>query len=339
MRAHGLSADLLPLHPRCKRDELFSSWIVRLARANHVKVHALCARFGGNLAPIWNRDVDRMAPAWLIDRLATATARPRSEVYESTLAVLAAKIDAAPTANGNSTWILPLGIWHRQRRRFGVQFCPTCFRMDKEPYIRRAWRLAFYTECERHHTLLVDRCNACGKPHAYFRGELGHRQAVTAPSMAICNYCGFDLGTTPISRFEWPDWRTSVAIRTLLFMHDFGWSTLDDRNFQSATELLCVLRQLVRMLASPTREGQLYDAVADQIWPQGYEVIGQRGELFERRGVLERHRLFGMAVWLLQDWPHRFEMCSRHADVRRSYFVQHATGLPRWFVSQVRLGA
>jgi hypothetical protein len=75
---------------------------------------------------------------------------------------------------------------------------------------------------------------------------------------------------------------------------------------------------------------------ADQIWPQGYHVLGNRGESYERRGVAERHRLFGMAVWLLQDWPQRFEMCVRIADVRRSYFVNGVAGLPSWFVAQVQ---
>lgn len=336
MLAYGLQGDRLPLHPRRMPDELMSSWIVRLARANHVKVHSLCARFGGNLAPIWNRDVDRMAPSWLMERLARSTGRPVAEVYEGTLADLAARIALNPNANGNSAWILPLGIWHRQRLQFGLQFCPTCFRMDQDPYIRRAWRLAFYTECEHHHTLLADRCSACGKPHAYFRGELGNRRAVRAPTMAICSHCGFDLGQTPINRFEWPDWRTAVAIRTLQFMNDFGWAVLDELEFEHSAEIFSVLRQVIRILSSPTREGQLYDAVADRLWPQGYEAIACRGDLYERRSVWERNRLFGMAVWLLQDWPHRFEMCVQEADVRRSYFLQHQAHLPEWFVSQIR---
>jgi hypothetical protein len=88
--------------------------------------------------------------------------------------------------------------------------------------------------------------------------------------------------------------------------------------------------------SSSTKDGQFYDAVADQIWPQGYHVLGNRGESYERRGVAERHRLFGMAVWLLQDWPHRFETCVRIANVRRSYFLSGPDGLPSWFVLQVQ---
>jgi hypothetical protein len=334
MLAHGLGGDALPSHPRRKPDELLSSWLVRLARANRIKVHALCARLGGNMAPVWNRDIDRMAPSWLIERLSTLTGRPSEEIYRTTLADLADKIDTDHHPNGNSTWILPLGIWHRQRLKFGLQFCPICLRTDEDPYIRRSWRLAFYTECEHHHTLLADRCLECGKPHAYFRGELGNRDIVAAPSMMFCSHCGFDLSLTPVERFEWPDWQTIVAVRNLQFMCDFGWATLDGRTFDTATDLLLVMRQVITVLSSPTKDGQLYDAVADQIWPQGYEVLGCRGESYERRGVHERNRLFGMTVWLLQDWPDRFKMCLHYSGARRWGFVAHQPYLPEWFKKQ-----
>jgi hypothetical protein len=57
-----LTPGLLPIHPQLQPDELLSSWIVALARANWFKVHSFCIRLGGNQNTIWNRDVDRMAP-------------------------------------------------------------------------------------------------------------------------------------------------------------------------------------------------------------------------------------------------------------------------------------
>ncbi|QSI33289.1 hypothetical protein GNX71_28465 [Variovorax sp. RKNM96] len=88
------------------------------------------------------------------------------------------------------------------------------------------------------------------------------------------------------------------------------------------------------VLSSPTKDGQLYDAVADQMWPQGYQALSSRGESYERRGVHERNRLFGMAIWLLQDWPDRFEMCVRHSGARRWGFLAHHPNLPPWFKAQ-----
>jgi hypothetical protein len=105
---------------------------------------------------------------------------------------------------------------------------------------------------------------------------------------------------------------------------------------EKTADILLVLRQVISILSSSTKDGQLYDAVSDQLWPQGYHVLGSRGESYERRGVVERHRLFGMAVWLLQQWPLRFEARVRAADVRRSYLLGGIGGPPPWFVSQIR---
>lgn len=311
--------------------------MVRLARANHIKVQTLCALIAGNSAPIWNRDIDRMAPPWLIDGLARLTGRPRAEIVEGTLSDLAEKIDIDHHPNGHATWILPLGIWHRKRTGFGVQFCPLCFRMDKEPYIRRSWRLAFYTECEHHRTLLLDRCPRCRQPHTYFRGEMGERDRIQGASMGICNHCGYDLAYAPVERFsEWPEWRTTVEVRNLQFMHDFGWVVLGDRKFEHSSELLLVLRHLVALMSSPTEDGQMYDAAAEAIWPQSHEALKDRETMYEARGVAERHRLFGMAVWLMQDWPTRLETCARTANITRSSLHERSEGLPSWFISHVR---
>lgn len=335
MRPIGLREHTLPVHPQRRDDELLSSWIVRLARANRMKVHTLCIRLGGNLATIWNRDVDRMAPPWVLEGLSRLTAVPAAEIRQGTLADLAEKIDVDHHPNGMATWILPLGVWHRKRHAFGVQFCPICLRMDGDAYIRRAWRLAYYTECEYHRVLLADRCPKCRKPLTYFRGELGDRDAIYAPSMRTCAVCDFDLGYAPVEQAVWPAWELTIAVRTLQFMNDFGWAALGDRIFVPAPELLLALRQVIKAMGSAQRDGQLYDAVADQIWPQGYTALGNRGAVFENRSVVERHRLFGMAVWLLQDWPERFQDCVRTSGIHRYCLTEARVPPPAWFVDEV----
>ena len=329
-----LTAGLLPVHPQIQCDELLSSWIVALARANLLKVHSLCIRLGGNQHTIWNRDVDRMAPAQVITRLSRMTGVPEGRVRASTLAQLAEQIDVDHHPNGSSTWLLPLGVWHRKRLGYGVQFCPMCLGMDKLPYVRRSWRLAYYTECEHHRILMMDRCPSCGEAFNYFRGELGDRSQIDAARLNLCVGCGHDLWHTTLKRFEWPDWQLTVATRTLQFMNDFGWATLDNRTFTPAHELLLVIRQLIRVMSSGGRAGQLYDAVAQVLWPEGCDVLSERGKGYERRTVIERHRLFGMAVWLLMDWPGRFERAFRYARIHRYSLTRDMKVVPTWYAEQ-----
>ena len=330
----GLRPKLLPIHPQPQRDELLSSWIVALARANHFKVHSFCIRLGGNQNTIWNRDVDRMVPPDVVEKLSAMTGQAPEKIRALSLAHIAELIDVDHHANGSATWILPLGVWHRKRLRHGVQFCSMCLGFDKRPYVRRSWRLAYYTECEHHRVMLLDRCPSCGDAFTYFRGELGNRAKVDAVNLNRCVNCGFDLWGSVAERFEWPDWQLTVATRTLQFMSDFGWATLDNRNYTPAHELLLVIRQLIKVMSSRSRAGQLYDTVAMYLWPEGYTVLSERSKDYERRSVIERHRLFGMAVWLLMDWPGRFERSFRYAYIHRHSLTRDMKVVPAWYGEQ-----
>jgi hypothetical protein len=325
---------LLPGHPQPQPDELLSSWIVALARANRIKVHSLCIRVGGNQNTIWNRDVDRMVPAEVLTKLSAMTGQSAERIRTLSLAHIAEQIDVDHHPNGTATWLLPLGVWHRKRLRHGVQFCTMCLGMDKRPYVRRSWRLAYYTECEHHRVLMMDRCPFCGEAFNYFRGELGDRNQVEAAGLNFCVSCGLDFWHTAQQRFHWPDWKLTVATRTLQFMNDFGWATLDNRSFTPAHELLLVIRQLIRVMSSGSRAGQLYDAVAQVLWPEGCDVLSDRGKDYERRSVIERHRLFGMAVWLLMDWPGRFERAFRYAHIHRHSLTRDMRVVPAWYAEQ-----
>jgi hypothetical protein len=329
-----LRRKLLPGHPQPQPDELLSSWIVALARANGFKVHSLCIRLGGNQNTIWNRDVDRMVPVDVVAKLSAMTGQSAERIRTLSLAHIAEQIDVDHHPNGNATWLLPLGVWHRKRLRHGVQFCPMCLGMDKRPYVRRSWRLAYYTECEHHRVLMMDRCPSCGEAFNYFRGELGDRNQIDAAGLNFCVGCGLDLWHTAQQRFEWPDWQLTVATRTLQFMNDYGWATLDNRNFTPAHELLLVIRQLIRVMSSGSRAGQLYDAVAQALWPEGCDVLSERGKDYERRSVIERHRLFGMTVWLLMDWPGRFERAFRYAHIQRNSLTRDMRVVPAWYAEQ-----
>ena len=323
---------MLPIHPQLRDDELLSSWLVRLAWANRLKVHSLFNEMAGHRAAVWNRDIDRMVPVWLLQEIERLTGISASKARAAGLDGLMGTLNGGtPNRIGSETWLLPLGIWHRKRRRFGVQYCPVCMHVPEGQYIRRAWRLAFYTECEIHRVLLHDRCYSCGSPVAYFRADVGLRRRPETPSMAMCSNCLVPLFKAPVLRAVWPSISLVTAIRTLLFMKDFGWACLDSRSFESSASLFRVLRQLTRIMASNTANGQLYDAVADRIWPEGYRVLAFRGTAFEDRGVEERNRLFGMATWLAMDWPLRFRSVFKEAGIGRYCLVQDMVDPPDWY--------
>src|SRR6185369_12897990 len=80
-----LSGKVWPAHPKPLQDELLSSWIVRVAEANVIKLQTLSWMLFGNGQSPWNRDIDRNAPRWLIEALSQHTGSNYWEVFHTAL--------------------------------------------------------------------------------------------------------------------------------------------------------------------------------------------------------------------------------------------------------------
>jgi hypothetical protein len=171
--------------PRPQPDELLSSWLHRLALINRRADHVLCKFMFGDVA-VWTRDVDRHFPAHLIPTLAEWTRVPEERIAHTMLAPYAGRLTESVRLRGVAPWILPLGVYHRIRRRPGLQYCAACLRSEP-PYARRAWRLSPVTVCPKHLNVLRDGCPRCGLPFMF------HRLRPTLSGLCACPRCGFDL--------------------------------------------------------------------------------------------------------------------------------------------------
>jgi hypothetical protein len=167
-------------------DELFSSWLVRSALANGCDSLA----FTDAIWPkwrVWTIDIDREIPQERLELLAKSSGIPAHSLDASTLWSVASLICNRPLPKKNFwSWILTLGARNRLRSG-GLQYCPVCLAEDKSPYFRKYWRYAWHTACEKHGTILLDRCNVC-------RSAIQpHRLIAEAKTITICPVCGFDL--------------------------------------------------------------------------------------------------------------------------------------------------
>lgn len=75
-RSRGVRVALWPIRYKPLPDELLSSWLVRLAHGHGLKVQTFCNLMFGNRRQVWNRDIDRLAPDWLVEALALHTGTP-----------------------------------------------------------------------------------------------------------------------------------------------------------------------------------------------------------------------------------------------------------------------
>ena len=210
---------ILPVHPPPLEDELLSSWMVRLARANAQKLHTFTRllypsqprtviREGytrtHRSTSVWARDIDRTAKPDLLERLSQRTPLSLERLRATTLGAYEGFLfERHIVSSGAGPWIMPLGIRSTKHRGYGLQCCPQCLAADREPYFRRAWRLAFVTVCPTHRTLLLDRCPNCQAPIAFHHLEYGGSRAMPSEKpITTCAGCGLDLRDAPLESFS-----------------------------------------------------------------------------------------------------------------------------------------
>lgn len=332
---NGLTGRLWPMHPHRQNDELLSSWIAHTAYANRLKLQSFTTLAFGRQATLWNRDIDCSATDSLIEHLSEQTGSPVEEVRAGMLSGYESLVFERHNPKGCTKWILPIGVYHRTRKSFGLQFCPLCLFFDMLPYYRRRWRLGFATVCDVHGTLLHDRCPQCGAPVVFFRNDLGYRSGYRLGDMVSCWKCDFDLRRAPALGPPGPDWKSLMTLRSLVTFHDMGWWHQGDRTLHFSPLYFGVLHHLVTLLGN-TWGQRLLAAINHEVDFRGAIQPHCCRTTFERKPVRERHALLTAALWLLDDWTDRFVQMARKARLTQSRILR-GEPLPFWFESEIRL--
>ena len=147
--------------------------MTRLALENQFPLHTFYNKLLQFKGEIWNRDIDRFARPELFALLEEHTHQPLHVPRALSLQYYEGILFEELREGGIAPWLIPLGVYHRLRKRAGIQYCPLCLAEDDVPYFRRRWRLAFYIACGKHHCQMESGCSLCGSPIAYHRLGVG----------------------------------------------------------------------------------------------------------------------------------------------------------------------
>lgn len=330
-RLTSLSGRLWPAHPKPLSDELLSSWIVRLARANGLKLQTFCDLAFGKDHQLWNRDIDRLAPAWLLAELAAHTGTGIGQIRKATLRIYEGLLYAHWQPSGQLRWILPLGVYHRKRRLFGMQFCPQCLAEDVEPYFRVHWRVAVLTFCPTHSIVLHDRCPACGSAVAFHRSELGRPSVLDAGPMCLCHLCGFDLRNAPRETVDFGD----HDVRRISL--DMAAAVTSGGRRDSPTDCgwFAVLHQLCKAMVS-TRSTATLEGYVIGVTDGPGTIIPRGRYAFELRPRTERALAIGRAAWLMTSLSDRLHRAWAARAVRYTDLARDCEDAPRWYRDTIR---
>lgn len=314
-----------PAHPAPLPDELLSSWLVRLAAANGIKLQTLSWMLFGNTNSPWNRDSDRSAPKWLVSTLSKQTGIPYRTILKTTLLSYNRRLYPTPRYAGQQRWIITVRNHGMVRQGFGQQFCPQCLAEDTTPYFRKQWRIALFTYCPKHQVELHDACPECGTPINHFRGDFG-RELKEALPMHSCHQCEMDLRYAP--RIQ-----PGFATEQLHALFDACLNSLYAPANQSSRfrlDFFMVLHQLAGIMVSTTNKGRLAQHIEEQIGLPSLNYIYKRTS-FEALRCHVRHHYLQLALWLMEDLPARLEGAWLNKSIRYNHMLKDFEGAPSWY--------
>ena len=321
---------LWPVHPHPYHDELLSSWLVRIAHANGEKVQSFCNHEFSSKHQIWNRDIDRLAPEWLLIKLSEKTATPIERVRQTTLKRYEGVLFDHPSLSGIEKWITPLRIYHRTRKSHGLQFCPECLKEGNEPYFRTQWRIALHTFCPKHNVMMHDRCPHCGEPVVFQRIELGKGNEETGldKSLSICFNCGFDLVDSKPERAIF--WNNDISEQWRLLLLGM----LENKLTKYQLEELVVLHQFVKLLSSGVTSEKLMNFIESK---NNVKLIRPNLSLrsFEANNLKTRFQITQCAWWLFSDWPSNLYEVWLDGSILYNKLLKDMKIVPKWYFSEV----
>lgn len=315
-----------------------SSWLIRLAKAYHQKLHTFCVLRWGRTKQIWTRDIDKFGSVDIENSLSENCSVPIDRVRDTLLRRYEGYLYEHHNPNGNTLFILPLGIFHRTRHGFGIQFCPDCLASDDQPYVRKSWRLAISVVCTKHRRILADRCPKCKRPFVPHRLELGERNNYTARPLYICHNCGFDLRRSPSKTV--PPSQLNRLVRATIkhrLAIQRGWIKISPDTIVYSHLYFIALRRLMLLANSPQKKRfrKATLSIAKQLQIKPIRVPPKLYREIENQPILTRVFALTIADWLLEKWPERFlATCQRHR-IWETQLVRDFSEPPYWFWKEV----
>lgn len=168
--------EALPVHPQPELLESFTSYLLRLAEANHIQTWqtALWLGFtGGKRIHPWRiKDL----PQGFSGRLPQLAVCPEAQLRRLTFHPLGEKF-------GRPTAPQPLSVFLKGAVGDDLRYCPTC--LAERKYYSLVWRFRCVDGCALHGRRLLERCGHCRQRIPVFGPLL---------KIGVCPWCQGDLG-------------------------------------------------------------------------------------------------------------------------------------------------
>jgi hypothetical protein len=305
------------VRPKPLEDEILSSWVVRLAWAQGLKLESFCFRSWGRGAQVMSGDVDLFAREEILNTLQKCTGASSAQVANTTFQPLIGTLFDVLSKQGPTSWINFLGKRNRVNRDRGLCYCPDCLRQDGVPYFRRTWRVAFVTTCLIHKRQLVDSCPHCDAPVSIDRWDKSINDFGIGHPITHCQRCRKDRTVASTGgivedevflEFQW------ILERALVR----GWVNVSGKPID-ALLFFCGLRMLASILLDRRRSDRLRIGFQELGKLVNLENEPTKKRRMESLSIPLRYEIMQTLAWLFEDWPDRFITICKQQKFSSSY--------------------
>lgn len=303
------ASKILPCAIKPEKDELFSSWLIRLSNAHLSGI----VNFYKDIYPysnIWKMDIDTQAPEKLIKKLEEITFSTYEEIFSTTLKSYEGRLFLEMMYSNKTKWILPHSTPHTTTINSSVAFCPSCFKKDENPYFRKHWRLSIAILCTECSVYLQDKCPACNEPIKFdttgFTIKNGHYEH----SFKNCFNCQFDLSKAPVQLAPTKYLKKQIELYRII---KEGWN----EKVIYPHLYFDVLHHILKLIKG--KELFLINTLEDFKVP------------FEQSPIKVRIKQLIIAIWILEDFPKRFIRIIPKENLIPSILFRKFKTVPFWY--------
>jgi transposase-like protein len=327
------SFDKFPIRFKPEPDEVFSSWLSRLAISHGLNGNTLASllwsdkRLGDK-----GIDADRQSDKRIFETLAIKTGIDEETIGSTSMISFSGYLVEKIPDLGPVSWIMPWQVTSTLKR-YSMQFCPDCLREDKSPYFRKQWRLSFVTTCIKHKVYIRDSCPHCLEPIIYYRAgsKLPDNQVLP---LYVCKNCKLDLRKgRSIDGKKRPNDSEIIFQQNLEDALRKGWVDLKGDIIYSHLYFTGI-HFLMRHLSGKVGQ-KLCKSICEEYSLKELPFFDySEGKLLETRSLEERCRLNNLTAPILADWSDGFvRLCLNQKIWSKSLLLGSLSNseIPYWY--------
>ena len=318
----SLNKRIWPFYLSPKENELFTSWVCRLSNAHGVKPIVFTKIYFDLKGSFWNRDIDILAKKNLIEISENHSPLEKEQLKNLFLSRYESIIFQQTNQNGYNLNILPLGINHRTRKKFGLLYCPSCLCSDA--FYKLEWRLTSSIVCTHCNDYLYDSCLNCDSNIIFFRNNIGKLNSLK--KISSCYKCGIELSSFKKKKApSASELNYQSSINNIINQGYY-------KNFQYSFHFFTVLNHMTRRLLTSSKKNNKFRSACEERYEIKLPYVN--GMLNHSR--LEKRRVALMVAFnILDNWPDEFNALRLNA-FNRSEIDAHLKEIPYFLYETLR---